>query len=352
MIRIQKEDIDKVAAFWAQEVKAFLTTALDDKHQVRYKDRAGNINSFGTRLEKFRFIYFDKTQPIAGLSDDVKNRVWRIIEDLLSSDAFLKGNKRLCETWAKRQNRYLRNEELKTVVKDIFISIYDGVSGNSAYDVFEKLGLRTCPYCNRHYAFTLKSAKGKFKTRPEFDHFYDKSTYPMLAVTFFNLVPSCKECNHGKGIKEVGRNPYFDDFQAKFILTKPISEDKTVSKVEELNINEILNLSNESEFSLDFKMPTNEMVKAAEAKNIENLGLRPLYNMHKDYVMEIVEKVSAYNVLARDGIVERFQGIYHTETDVYNLIFGRYLSDAEQPNRPLSKLTADILDQLHLRPND
>lgn len=118
-----------------------------------------------------------------------------------------------------------------------------------------------------------------------------------------------------------------------------------------MNINEILKLSRESEFTIDFKMPDDINTKKSEIKNIETLGLLSLYNMHKDYVMEIVEKAAAYDELTRIDIVDRFQGVFHSEVDVFNLIFGKYLSDSNHLNRPLSKLTADILEQLEIRPD-
>ena len=41
---------------------------------------------------------------------------------------------------------------------------------------------------------TLFVAKDK-KIRPEFDHFYDKATYPVLSLSFYNLIPCCHICN-------------------------------------------------------------------------------------------------------------------------------------------------------------
>lgn len=332
MIRISHPNLNTIADYWADELVKFLSVDKISRYKQIFDD-------------------FCQKDECNGVSDDKKSETWSLISNYLSVRNNFIGNETFLQEKVKFHEDNIFNHPLQTPIKEVFKRIYIDFSAKIAYKIFGNLKIRTCPYCNRHYAFTLKSESGKFKTRPEFDHFYDKSTYPMLAVTFFNLVPSCKECNHGKATKEVGTNPYFNDFESKFIITEPIPENKKDFVPKELNINQILNLSQESDFSLDFKMPGNKLVKDAETKNIDNLGLRPLYNMHKDYVLEIVEKVSAYNVLTRDGIVDRFQGLYHNQTDVYNLIFGRYLSDAEQPKRPLSKLTADILDQLHLHPN-
>lgn len=51
-----------------------------------------------------------------------------------------------------------------------------------------------CPYCHQSFAHTLVRRKdGSF--RPTLDHYYPKSVYPYLALSLFNLVPSCYTCN-------------------------------------------------------------------------------------------------------------------------------------------------------------
>ncbi|TKI54808.1 hypothetical protein E8L90_04775 [Brevibacillus antibioticus] len=63
----------------------------------------------------------------------------------------------------------------------------------------------TCPLCGHRKVRTL-------------DHFLPKATFPTLAVTPVNLIPSCFECNFDKratqpaSAKEVTIHPYFDDF--------------------------------------------------------------------------------------------------------------------------------------------
>lgn len=349
MIRIQKEDVADIASYWAFWLKAYLYNDLGS-HKVKYTDSNKVEHEFSCRIEKYKFIYEDKCRSINSVSNRFKNLIWRKISDLLNDNECLKGSKDICIKYMKYQQLYLKNHnDILKVINYIFVDIYNDFSDKIAYDIFKMIGLKTCPYCNRHYTFTLSSESGKFKTRPEFDHFYDKRKYPMLAVTFFNLVPSCKECNLGKLNNPCGVNPYFDAFTSKFVIAKPKADGIEDDDSNKLNINEVFKISTEDDFNVDFECRGSLADKDAEELNINNLGLRELYNEHKDYVMEIVDKVVAYNVLARKGIVSRFQGICHSESDVYNLIFGKYLSDAEQPNRPLSKLTADILDQLQIR---
>ncbi|WPJ98272.1 hypothetical protein R6U79_13535 [Pseudomonas putida] len=91
----------------------------------------------------------------------------------------------------------------------------------NAYALCRKSKARICPYCNHAYAFTLQSENGDF--RPTLDHFYFKDEYPHLALTLYNLVPSCASCNSSlKGevdfYAEPHLNPLFDAENIQFYL--------------------------------------------------------------------------------------------------------------------------------------
>ncbi|WP_313242143.1 hypothetical protein [Stutzerimonas nitrititolerans] len=92
----------------------------------------------------------------------------------------------------------------------------------NAYTLCRKSKARICPYCNHAYAFTLQSVNGDF--RPTLDHFYFKDEYPHLALTLYNLVPSCSSCNSSlKGeadfYSKAHLNPLFDAENIIFYLT-------------------------------------------------------------------------------------------------------------------------------------
>ena len=77
--------------------------------------------------------------------------------------------------------------------------------GNKSWDAYELCKLsrvKTCPYCNQAYAFTIvqdnpnQLKKGELKSfRPTLDHFWPKAEFPHLALALDNLVPSCYACN-------------------------------------------------------------------------------------------------------------------------------------------------------------
>lgn len=196
----------------------------------------------------------------------------------------------------------------------IYEDLYDDFTKEYAYYFFRELNIRTCPYCNRNYTFTVKDEDKK--TRPEYDHFYNKSSNPLLAVSFYNLVPSCHTCNHIKGTDSLGINPYFHGFKGEF----KIAPDGA-----------FLGYEPESE---------------DEKNDMRKLALNGLYMEHDDYVQEIFAKAQAYNEHAREALVDSFQGAGESPAEVYDFVWGKNLENARQINRPLSKLTRDILKQV------
>ena len=84
----------------------------------------------------------------------------------------------------------------------------------NAYDLLEKLNINVCPYCNRQYTNTIKPTSEKGGTRATLDHFLLKSNYPYLALSFWNLVPSCYSCNSQlRTSREIGLHPYLKGFE-------------------------------------------------------------------------------------------------------------------------------------------
>ena len=298
------------------------------------------------------FLSECKNNNYKKISQKKKEQVWLEIERFLKEKNNLIGNKDIFENWIlKFQNDDSLFKVLVEPICKVFVGIYTEFTKEYAHTLLGKLNIRCCPYCNRSYTFAVeKNENEDFTTRPEFDHFYNKSQTPILAVCFYNLIPSCPTCNHGKGTKDVAVNPYFGRFKSKFIITPPCAKNSEFENAQKMNLNDVKKIAQDKDFSVAFEWNDNTE-KDIEKQNIATFGLYPLYNQHRDYVMEIVEKATAYNTLTREGIVDRFQGIFHNEGDVYNLIFGKYLSDSDQCKRPLSKLTADVLRQLEICPD-
>lgn len=85
-------------------------------------------------------------------------------------------------------------------------NLYGNMSQPARKTIFESAGIKTCPYCNRNYiSFVVDRGYNPphFSSTFELDHYYSKKDYPMLAVSFYNLIPVCPACNRIKGKKEL-----------------------------------------------------------------------------------------------------------------------------------------------------
>ena len=342
MINISKNrNLDSIADAWASDVIAFLTDDLSDKKEG-HKPGRGRPRKVKTRMMKYEQMFGEKCRTNGVSEDEWKNAWSRLNPYLINRDKLIALPDSLMTE--KDVDIFNGDDNIKKAAKKTFTAIYDSFTGLTAYDYMEKLKIRTCPYCNRHYTFTVRKTKSGFSTRPEYDHYYDKSTYPHLALAFYNLIPSCRECNHNKRIKQLEIHPYESHIESRFVITNPADD-------EVLDLENILTIKTENDFNIKFRKgdigqyndPSDE-----ELENITTLGLEDLYNGHKDYVLELIEKRNSYDLIAREGIVDGFQGVFHTQGEVFEFIWGRYLEENTFEKQPLSKFTHDILTQLEL----
>ncbi len=329
-------DLDSVAHFWRNRLHAYLFDKKvgkqrpfikTGKHHRYYDNVFAKWKGYVRREAQYRRISI-------GIRDELLNKLDEFECDF--DDIVLAPKDEL-----EKRSKERYSEESLNILSEIFETLYNGFTKVIANEVLEKLKIRTCPYCNRNYTFIVKSScstrEKTFTTRPEFDHFYNKSQHPLLALSFYNLVPSCSICNHGKATENIGVNPYFEGFQSKFGICN--KKDMTLQ-----NINEIKLVKSEADFSIGFIKPS-----TSEQQNIEELGLDVLYNKHKDYVMDLIDKSTSYGTLEQNqAFVDSFQGIFRTPQEVFEFIWGKYLNEDTLENRPLSKLTRDILEQLDI----
>lgn len=194
-----------------------------------------------------------------------------------------------------------------------------------------KLGVKTCPYCNQSY--TLSAYKHGLHVRPPFDHFLPKSKHPWFALSFYNLIPSCSNCNTLKGEKEKKIiNPYM-----------------CYTTSDEWHFAVDMNYIHKKLPKLQFTDSRKKIIQPENNENISLFKLDEFYSQHRDYVKEILSKIQAYNHSYYDTLLDSFRLEQKTQAEIDRLIWGAYVADSEQEKRPLSKLTADILDQFGIK---
>ena len=189
----------------------------------------------------------------------------------------------------------------------------------------EELQVTVCPYCNRNFVNSTNK-----RTMCDLDHFFDKDTYPILAVSFYNLVPVCHACNHAKGSKKISYSPHNKKFNTDDLL----SFDFYISGVDFLYDKRQIGI--EIDYSSIFK------------ENIKKLKLKEVYQIHSDIIQECIKKAIVFNPDYLKYLYNTYDGLFESEEELYRIVFGNYLEESYYGKRPLSKLTKDILGNLIL----
>lgn len=326
----RKRYVEPIAQEWLGWVRTFFTTLhtrgflpkLDSGDRV-FVTYAGKLQC-QCRAEAIRYADGDNRKLRYCML--FLNRLWKDFDAIILAkpaqmDAMLRKWKRM-SPWALG---------LIAALSDVLTPYYDLVAKKYGNKLIDRLNIKTCPYCNRQF---IHSFKGVRTERPELDHFLPKKEHPVFCLSFYNLIPACHGCNHEKLEDTLRVNPYDGGFASSFMITDKKGQKLTKSKIYHLT---------EKEIKLKFENPS-----ADEQKNINVLGLEDVYNKHTDYVKELIDKSMAYDAYARRALVNSFQGAGYHPRQVYDFVWGKYLTDAEYEDRPLSKLTKDVLEQLDI----
>ena len=234
---------------------------------------------------------------------------------------------------AKKEYDSRTNLNFKEKVLHVFS--YENFSKNrdtwGAYKFCKELKVNVCPYCNRSYIHIVD--RSKKSVRPEIDHFYPKYKYPFFALSFYNLIPSCNQCNSRLKRTRIFKhsthvNPYVEDYEEAKLFTY------TYTSVGEINI-----------YLKDGQNSNKSIIKKAK-RNIETFLIEDLYNRHTDYVQELIEKKMIYTNDKIQELFEGYDGAFNSKTDIERLIFSNYTNKEDLDKRPLAKLTRDIINEI------
>lgn len=187
----------------------------------------------------------------------------------------------------------------------------------------EELQITVCPYCNRNFVNSTYK-----RTMCDLDHFYDKETYPILAVSFHNLVPVCHACNHAKARKSISYSPYNMEFNTDDLIRF------------DFYIKGMDYLSDSKQIGIE--MDYRDMFES----NVKELKLREVYQIHSDIVQECIKKTIIFNPEYMTDLFNTYNGLFESEEELYRIVFGNYMRESFYGKRPLSKLTKDILSKL------
>lgn len=202
-------------------------------------------------------------------------------------------------------------------------------------EVAKQLNVKTCPYCNMHY--TLYANEKRVRSvqklaRFQFDHFFDKSRYPMLSMSFYNLIPSCGVCNQGKsaGKLSLDYHPYHSDIHKlfHFELKDPLGP-YTAARVND---------------EVEIELVPETGVNAKEFKNyVKMFHLRALYGRHGDVVQEVYDKAYEVPYYQNPANFSFLGG--RTAEYLKRLWMGNYTEPKDIEKRPMAKFMQDLWAQ-------
>lgn len=189
-----------------------------------------------------------------------------------------------------------------------------------------------CFYCNNSKIDVVTYDNGKEKLFLDLDHFYLKSKYPYLALSFFNLIPCCSSCNSSvRGDVEFNTdnhiNPYGNCFNSEYVF--------------KLSSEEIVKLA----LGVDNPITNIDIVPAIGSMRINDRTIQDLHLIER-YRNEI----PLINSLAM-----KYQRQKHLKEEYFDsfveIIYGYQYSEIPQepefiPRIQMGKLKRDIIAQL------
>lgn len=247
---------------------------------------------------------------------------------------FLLANRKKMICYMKKLGE-LGKKESDNLLKEIFR--YDAWSKRKvAYEILREMNVEVCPYCNRQYVHTIKSRK----VRSQFDHYYPKSKYPYLALSLYNMVPSCAVCNTAKSSLDTMKYPILYPYEEEFgHENKFVLDDKEVENF----VGTWQGFS--KDIVVDIDSTQSELGKCV-VRQKEELHLKELYNEHRNYIIDIIKSNYINTDIRIKELYNRHSDIFESESEIKGLLYMSKLEKEDWGKRTLAKLTYDIDQQL------
>ncbi|WP_394773210.1 hypothetical protein [Flavobacterium sp.] len=295
------------------------------------------IQNDSSKIILARDEYLDKMLPlIFDRIDNLTDLVGIKFFDLLINDNLEKILIGKPDVLLEVNKTYSNYPVIKKAIKYVFN--YDWftskcVNRYDAYNLAEALDMNTCTYCNRLYTNTVITVNKQKIIRPQFDHFFDKKSNPLLSLSFYNLIPSCSICNSniklGKEFElSTHIHPYLDDIIEDFNFTFEFT----------------------SENRSGLKIKVNSIVGSKEEKTFTDMALETVYNSHiselKDLLMLKAKYSDRYLTILASNILG--SSVVTSSEELYRLAFGVEFAREDFYKRPFSKFKNDILKELNI----
>lgn len=298
MIKLREYSEDFKEEYWEGVVKV-----LDKDIQERIK------NSSGKFLPKDFYV---------GSSPDLKELVLAPFEKLKKAEAHIRAvsenvmdKECFLETGRALKHPYLE-------LFEAFGKVADGKKKKFSMRVriVKQADLTVCPYCNRDYI----NCRAEHVSGAQLDHFFSRSKYPIFAVSLYNLVPVCANCNRVKSAQK-------EKFASPFDET--IDWEKEITFTYQMESMEHGRIGIKSE---------NQAVR----NNLEAMRIEEAYQIHDLEAEELLKKCQAYSRSQQKEIREVLRDAEISDDEIKQVIFGPKISEEDRKKKPLGKFLHDL----------
>lgn len=303
-----------------------------------------------------KFVFSKETLDVLNFFNDNNQDELKKVLDCKATDFLVVVNDIEKKFKQLRQDRKLEKEQRSQayhVLYYIFVDRGYGELKRKAKVAFYKAtGLSVCPYCNAS-EIELYRKKGEDHVTGQLDHFHPKEYYPYLAMSKYNLVPSCSRCNGEGGkhnrdyLRKKLQNPYLLADNDGVFFRSSIPKGKKL-KADNLDKLIVINLD----------LTKNPLLE----KNRSTFNWLTLYRREKcrKIAVKIRETAQAFcNGAYHDQAMQMFDGtkmqtyVKPAAKDFYEDV-GSTLNENEYLSEPYSKLRHDIFfdycDQINFQP--
>lgn len=262
------------------------------------------------------------------------------LKEVLSGDPILiekfTGSAYLSQTipiYKKCLELVFRYEEFISGGFEVNNEVWDSYKMTSAVD------MSVCPYCNRNWINTVNTKDQKKVVNPQLDHFFCKNKFPLLRLSFYNLIPSCDTCN--TRLKKSDQfnlteylHPYIEGYgQAAKFKALALSSEAAIGLAPDYKV--------WLEFDSILPNNSNKIIN-----NHTTFKIDDIYAKHGDIISEIFRKKYLFSIKYLEVLKSTITTHNISYEEMYRVAFGNYFEEADFKKRPFAKLTKDIASQL------
>ncbi|MBQ2883177.1 MAG: hypothetical protein IJE43_05300 [Alphaproteobacteria bacterium] len=209
---------------------------------------------------------------------------------------------------------------------------------NFLVDVANGFEIYNCVYCDMEDVTTFIKANGNKVRKFETEHVLDKGKCPLVGMSLYNFVPSCRTCNGPavKGTKTIG------DTEAEIVRLSPTADGydftnkvKFAVKMLTPGVEDLKATSHVDDYEIDFNVS-----EALYQKSIDLFELKSRYNHGKEK-LELLE----WREIRRNNPDSRIQQL----ADLYMVSFGEMFEDMfkldlrKRKHYPMEKARRDVM---------